>query len=63
MLPVLKPRQNLQGFPLVLAADICYGLKAITYIFAAFATLLSTEQGSLGLLGYVSRWESHISLS
>ena len=45
----------LQGFNLVLGADICYGLKAVPFIFQTFAALLCQEQPSLGLLGYVSR--------
>lgn len=45
----------MQGFELVLGADICYGLKALPFIFGTYAALLSPSPRALGLLGYVSR--------
>lgn len=44
-----------QGYDIVLGADICYGLKALPYIFRAYAILLAQGKAALGLLGYVSR--------
>lgn len=44
-----------QGFDLVLGADICYGLRALPFIFRAYKILLASTPDALGLLGYVSR--------
>lgn len=45
----------LQGFDLMLGADICYSIKALPFIFRALGRLLARRKDSLGLLGYVSR--------
>lgn len=46
----------MQGFDIVLGADVCYSLKALPVLLGAAAQLLSPKSGSIFLLGYVSRY-------
>ncbi|KAK9818928.1 hypothetical protein WJX74_001925 [Apatococcus lobatus] len=44
-----------QGYDLVLGADVCYSLSALSSLFSTAAQLLSKGSASAFLLGYVSR--------
>ncbi|DBA76415.1 TPA: hypothetical protein ACH3X1_010118 [Trebouxia sp. C0004] len=46
---------SLQGFDVILAADVCYSLKALPALFGVASQLLSRRPGCKFLLGYVSR--------
>ena len=46
----------LQGFKLVLGADVCYSLNMTPFMFAAAARLLERSLDAIFLLGYVSRY-------
>ena len=44
-----------QGFPLLLGADVCYSLNQTPLLFSAAAGLLARTADARFLLGYVSR--------
>ncbi|KAL0030185.1 hypothetical protein WJX77_001961 [Trebouxia sp. C0004] len=44
-----------KGFDVILAADVCYSLKALPALFGVASQLLSRRPGCKFLLGYVSR--------
>lgn len=46
---------SLQGYDVILGADVCYSLNALPALFAVAARLLSCRPASRFLLGYVSR--------
>ena len=47
---------SVQGFDVVLGADVCYSLKALPALFSVASQLLSKKPTSRFLLGYVSRY-------
>lgn len=47
---------SLQGYDVILGADVCYSLNALPALFGVAARLLSCKSGSKFLLGYVSRY-------
>ena len=46
---------HMQGFGLLLGADVAYSLKALPSLFRTASLLLSKQPGAVFLLGYVSR--------
>lgn len=50
----------LQGFELLLGADLCYTLGALQKLFLTASQLLSRAQGSSFFMSYVSRWDSNL---
>jgi len=47
---------SLQGFDVVLGADVCYSLKALPALFGVASQLLGRTPDCKFLLGYVSRY-------
>lgn len=45
----------MQGYDVVLGADVCYSLKALPALFSVASQLLCKKPTSRFLLGYVSR--------
>lgn len=46
---------SLQGYDVILGADVCYSLNALPALFAVAARLLNCRPSARFLLGYVSR--------
>ncbi len=51
---------SLQGFDIVLGADVCYSLKALPALFGVASQLLGDRPGCKFLLGYVSRYAQYL---
>lgn len=51
----VKNHVAVQGYDILLGADVCYSLKALPNLFKAASQLLTHKKGSKFLLGYVSR--------
>ena len=51
---------SLQGFDIVLGADVCYSLKALPALFGVASQILGRRPGCKFLLGYVSRYARYL---